>query len=323
MLAGALCPSHAVAASNCADPQVRTLSDVDGSQPETGSVHVQRIANLNTFGKVAGRPSLSPKRLSTDWDTKEAFIPEFATESFSEGHSGNAGMLSVKNWRPRTSGDVAQVDHQSVRSGLYAGHKSNVWALVGEADIDLDRGSTMARSDIRTVGSFDNSADSGVVAGHCPKRNGSPRAGGRGRTFNDGRQRWRLPNPRSIRDAIAWAKAHSGRNSTTGWYRRCLAFSAIVYGWNYSGVNYAIDHFSVVPKNMRHPDDRTPPPGALLYWDTGHRAGHIAVYLGGGKAASNDILRLGYIDIVDASLFEMKWGAKYLGWTAPIFPRAG
>ncbi|MEV6672870.1 lytic transglycosylase domain-containing protein [Streptomyces sp. NPDC051162] len=143
--------------------------------------------------------------------------------------------------------------------------------------------------------------------------------GGSGR-FTDGRQSWTLNNPRSVEQAIAWAKANAGSGSSGDWYQRCLAFTAIVYGWNVSGVTYAIDHFSVVPADMQHRGDRNPPPGALMYWDTGHRAGHIAVYLGGGKIASNDILRNGYIDIVDADLIESKWGAKYIGWTPPYFP---
>ncbi|MGK5631294.1 transglycosylase SLT domain-containing protein [Streptomyces sp. URMC 123] len=147
-------------------------------------------------------------------------------------------------------------------------------------------------------------------------------SGGGSSRFTDGRQSWTLNNPRTVEQAIAWAKANAGANSSAGWYNRCLAYTSIVYGWNFSGVTYAIDHFSVVPKEMQH-TDRNPPPGALMYWDTGSRAGHIAVYLGNGQIASNDILRRGYIDIVSADLIETKWGARYVGWTPPHFPRAG
>ncbi|MFI2077682.1 transglycosylase SLT domain-containing protein [Streptomyces triculaminicus] len=148
-------------------------------------------------------------------------------------------------------------------------------------------------------------------------------AGGGGASrFSDGTQSWTLNNPRSVEAAIAWAKDHSGPSSDAQWYNRCLAFTAIVYGWNVSGVPYAIDHYSVVPKEMQH-TDRNPPPGALMYWDTGSRAGHIAIYLGNGQIASNDILRRGYIDVVNADVIETKWGAKYVGWTPPYFPHAG
>ncbi|MEU1377271.1 transglycosylase SLT domain-containing protein [Streptomyces triculaminicus] len=148
-------------------------------------------------------------------------------------------------------------------------------------------------------------------------------SGGGGGSFTDGQQTWTLNNPRSVDAAIAWAKAHSGEGSSGEWYNMCLAFTAVVYGWNVSGVNYAIDHYDVVPKGMQHPGDRNPPPGALMYWDTGSRAGHIAVYIGNGQIVSNDILRKGYIDVVDADQIEKKWGAKYVGWTPPVFPHAG
>ncbi|MFI9203743.1 transglycosylase SLT domain-containing protein [Streptomyces sp. NPDC053048] len=147
--------------------------------------------------------------------------------------------------------------------------------------------------------------------------------GGGGGTFTDGRQTWKLNNPRSVEQAIAWARNSAGANSSGEWYNRCLAYTAIVYGWNVSGVHHAIDHFTVVPKEMQHRGDRNPPPGALMYWDTGSRSGHIAVYLGGGKIVSNDILRKGYLDIVNADEVEKRWGAKYVGWTPPYFPHAG
>ncbi|MCZ1021391.1 NlpC/P60 family protein [Streptomyces noursei] len=86
-------------------------------------------------------------------------------------------------------------------------------------------------------------------------------------------------------------------------------------------MQYAIDHYKAVPPEMRHDKDRNPPPGALLYWDTHHRAGHIAVYLGNGQIASNDIKRNKYIDIVSADAPEKLWRATYVGWTPPYFPR--
>ena len=60
-----------------------------------------------------------------------------------------------------------------------------------------------------------------------------------------------------------------------------------------------------------------------MFWYTGEgRAGHVAVYLGDGKIASNDIRRNGKIDIVPMSEISQKWGAKYLGWTPPYFENA-
>ncbi|WP_329625861.1 bifunctional lytic transglycosylase/C40 family peptidase (plasmid) [Streptomyces sp. NBC_01255] len=145
-----------------------------------------------------------------------------------------------------------------------------------------------------------------------------------GAAFHDGAAGWpaSVRNPRSTAGAIGWA-----RQETTGggrdWYRACLAFVARTYGWSYSGVQYAVDHYRQMPVSMRHDRDRTPPPGALMYWDTGQRAGHVALYLGGGKIASNDIRRSGYIDVVNATDIETVWGATYLGWAPPYFPQGG
>jgi membrane-bound lytic murein transglycosylase B len=165
------------------------------------------------------------------------------------------------------------------------------------------------------------------VIGHVHAYDKLGTSGGKapgGKAFHDGAAGWpaSVKNPRSTAAAIAWARqeaASGGRN----WYRACLAFVARTYGWSYSGVQYAIDHYRQMPSSMRHDRDRTPPPGALMYWDTGQRAGHVALYLGGGKIASNDIRRKGYIDVVDASDIETVWGATYLGWAPSYFPKGG
>ena len=129
-------------------------------------------------------------------------------------------------------------------------------------------------------------------------------------------------NPRSAAQAIDWAMRQSG--GPAAWYNRCLAFVANAYGWHNSGTHYALDHYlSVIPERMRHPGDRNPAPGALMFWETSHRAGHVALYLGNGLIASNDIDSPGRISIVPANAPERRWGARYVGWAAPYFPSAG
>ena len=87
---------------------------------------------------------------------------------------------------------------------------------------------------------------------------------------------------------------------------------------------YAVDQYiTVMPAGMRHDGDRNPPPGALLFWSTSGRAGHVALYLGGGQIASNDIVTDGQISVVPATDIETKWGATYLGWSPPYFPGGG
>ena len=129
-------------------------------------------------------------------------------------------------------------------------------------------------------------------------------------------------NPRGAAQAIEWAMKQSG--GPAAWYNRCLAFVANAYGWHHSGTHYAIDQYRVViPEAMRHPGDRNPAPGALMFWETNRRPGHVALYLGNGLIASNDIDSPGRISIVPADAPERRWGARYVGWAAPYFPNAG
>lgn len=125
------------------------------------------------------------------------------------------------------------------------------------------------------------------------------------------------PNPRSPASAVTWARGKAG---AYGWYNLCLNFTAQAYGWNHSGTRYAIDHWLFTPGPLRHHRVRNAPAGALMFWDTGLRAGHVALALGNGLVASNDIITPGRISIVPAWTIDKKWNARYLGWTAPYFP---
>ncbi|BFO23119.1 hypothetical protein SHKM778_95070 (plasmid) [Streptomyces sp. KM77-8] len=50
--------------------------------------------------------------------------------------------------------------------------------------------------------------------------------------------------------------------------------------------------------------------GALMFWSTDGRAGHVALYVGNGQIASNDIREPGRISIVPATDIESKWGLR-------------
>jgi hypothetical protein len=126
-----------------------------------------------------------------------------------------------------------------------------------------------------------------------------------------------LPNPRTPASAVRWARSMAG---DYGWLNLCLNFTAQAYGWDHSGTRYAIDHWLFTPNSMRHHRVRNAPAGALMFWDTGMRAGHVAISLGNGYVASNDIITPGRISIVPASTIDARWNARYLGWTAPYFP---
>jgi hypothetical protein len=128
-------------------------------------------------------------------------------------------------------------------------------------------------------------------------------------------------NPRTPQEAIDWIRKQV-ENPSQSWYRKCLNLMAQAYGYSHSGVTYAIDHFRKAPASMKH-TDRNPPAGALVFWTTGSRAGHVALSLGNGMVASNDIRGDGKVAIVPMDEIDEKWGADYQGWTPPHFPAAG
>ncbi|WP_431983851.1 peptidase M23 [Streptomyces qinglanensis] len=356
LIMGALGGPQVARAASCEDTGPGTgaaAPDAGGSAAASGSIHRQQIANAKKIDKVARRIGLPGKatlialmtamqestlqnldhghadsiglfqqRPSKNWGTKSQIMnPEYAATSFFSGRGGNKGLVAVKDWKTRPPGDVAQEVQNSQHPELYAGHESQVRKLAKEAGIDLGRkGSDKGKGSSGEQSDSDDGA-SGDIPSVCEDDTAPGPGESKGGTFSDGEETWTLHNPRSVKEAMTWARNHSGAHSSAKWKRACLAFVAIVYGWNASGVPYAIDHYTVVPSDMRHDGDRNPPPGALMYWDTGHRAGHVAIYLGHGQVVSNDIKRNGYIDIVKAEAFEEKWGARYIGWTPPVFPR--
>lgn len=112
-------------------------------------------------------------------------------------------------------------------------------------------------------------------------------------------------------------------NSVSTWYRMCQHFVANMSGRvnsGYATASSAWAHF--VATGVAHPADSVdggaPPPGAWLYYNGGGAAGHVAIYLGGGKVASNDTWGSGRIGIGPASdLTDGPWHLNYLGWAAP------
>lgn len=106
---------------------------------------------------------------------------------------------------------------------------------------------------------------------------------------------------------------------------RCERLAAVVWGRTSSGYYTALDHWRAAQGAGRaHPGDRSPPKGALLYYESGQPAGHVAVYLGGNMVISNDVGdsssgHTGGVYIVPASDMEKTgWGLTYLGWVEPV-----
>ncbi|MFJ6355032.1 peptidase M23 [Streptomyces sp. NPDC092046] len=272
---------------------------------------------------------LFQQRPSQGWGRRDQILnPEYASAMFFFGAASGSprGLTDIRGWESMPLWKAAATVQRPAEeyAKLYAGQEDAAREIASQAGIDLQRAAQTGPA-LPEGGATGAPGPSGEPADpeECyPDNDGTP--GKLGEPFHDGAANWpeNVKNPRSTADAIEWA-----RNEAPGtgkkWYRLCLAFVSQVYGWSYSGVFFAVDHYGEMPKEMRHDKDRNPPPGALMYWDTGKRAGHVAVYLGNGEIASNDIGRRGYIDVVPATAIEEKWGATYLGWAPPYFPKGG
>ncbi|CAM5271836.1 hypothetical protein BOQ63_000530 (plasmid) [Streptomyces viridifaciens] len=130
-------------------------------------------------------------------------------------------------------------------------------------------------------------------------------------------------NPRTPTQAIAAARAAS-TSGRSDFHRMCDNFVAQSYGWGSSGSETANVHWQrLVASGDAHPGDNTPPAGALLFYDTGSNAGHVALYLGNDMVASNDIAGDGLIGIRPRTDFTNgTWHLRYRGWAQPAFPSA-
>lgn len=86
-------------------------------------------------------------------------------------------------------------------------------------------------------------------------------------------------------------------------------------------ISRAIDGWNGSP--MKHPGDRNPPVGALVYYtaaSSGATAGdgHVAIYVGDGMIRSTDAGGYGVNATVPLDWPERNWGRRYLGWTGDV-----
>lgn len=249
---------------------------------------IQESGLRNLPSGDADSVGLFQQRPSMGWGTVAQIMqPDYAASRFYQA------LLAVPNYQRQSAPTLAQAVQKSAFPDRYA-----VW--------------TPAAEQLLGVPSIGSAACAQLVTAS-------------GSSFGTGSQQVTLPkaNPRTVDQAIAWAEAEAASGSST-WYRACLAFVARAYGWNFSGTFYAIDQYrSVIPVSLHHDLNREPELGALLFWESSSPAGHVAIYVGNGNVASNDILENGQISVVPASLIEQKWGAKYVGWAPPYFPTGG
>lgn len=358
--AGSLTPAAADSCGGRGTPAT-DLSDLgdDAKAPAAGTLREQQVTNAKTIdtaarsGGLSGRATLIAlmtalqestllnldhghldsvgmfqQRPSQGWGSRDQIMrPAYAARMFLFGAEDGdpRGLTDIPQWESKSTGalilDVQRPDASTI--DLYLGQEDAARQIAELAGTDLDRtGTTGPVAGLPGAPPDDRATTPGSRAECYP--DSTPGDGAAGDPFYDGAADWPavVRNPRSTRDAIAWARREALTGGPT-WYRWCLRFAAAAYGRSSAGSPLAIGHYRSMPPQMRHPGDRNPPPGALMYWDTGGAAGHVALYLGDGQIASNDILRPGYIDVVDATAIESRWGATYLGWTPPYFPHGG
>ncbi len=127
--------------------------------------------------------------------------------------------------------------------------------------------------------------------------------------------KWKAP--RTPAQAIQAARKANGMS---GWYRQCELFVEQAYGTRAVHATANAGWQAAVTGGYAHPGDSRPPPGALLYYDTGEYAGHVALYLGRDQVASNDVKTNGQISIVSRKeLTDGRWRLRYRGWAEPRF----
>lgn len=103
---------------------------------------------------------------------------------------------------------------------------------------------------------------------------------------------------------------------TGGYWGLCLTLADDAYMPDGPRVNNAFAQwYRARDAGVAHPDDPYPPLGAQMFWDPGHASGHIATYVGDGKAVTN---------MPDGTVKAIKWHrmddwGPYLGWADPYY----
>jgi surface antigen len=120
--------------------------------------------------------------------------------------------------------------------------------------------------------------------------------------------------PHSMAEAFAFG-ASQDAHATLNWHNRCDNFVAQAYGLAHSGYNTASQHWAGIPGGYK--GGGTPPPGALVFWNTGPD-GHVALSVGGGNVYTTDFVRDGHVDVARANDITKRWG-HYAGWSYPYF----
>ena len=106
------------------------------------------------------------------------------------------------------------------------------------------------------------------------------------------------------------------RKGVGGYHNGCLRLADNAYQPRGGRTSTALSQWSRAKrKGFAHPKDRRPLVGAQMFWRTSNPAGHVATYVGGGKAVTN--MPGGRVKKVNWRLMN-RWG-PYLGWAEPYY----
>jgi hypothetical protein len=120
-------------------------------------------------------------------------------------------------------------------------------------------------------------------------------------------------NPRSANSAISWAFAHLG---STSYENLCMRFTALSYGWSYSGWSTAeVGGDWLAARGYMHTTG-IPPRGALVWYHNSAGSGHVVISLGQGKVIGTSVG--GRVGVASYT-----YHSSYRGWTVPYYPAAG
>lgn len=102
----------------------------------------------------------------------------------------------------------------------------------------------------------------------------------------------------------------------SGYHNRCLQLADNAYQPKGGRTSTALSQWKrAKAKGYAHPGDSKPPVGAQMFWRTSNPAGHIATYVGNGKAVTN--MPGGTVKKIDWTNMN-DWG-PYLGWAEPYY----
>ncbi|HPE12377.1 MAG: hypothetical protein H6524_00665 [Actinobacteria bacterium] len=115
----------------------------------------------------------------------------------------------------------------------------------------------------------------------------------------------------AVRRLEKWAK-----RGTHGYHNQCLRLADNAYQPKGNRTSTALRQWQRAKKRgYAHPGNRRPPYGAQMFWRTSNPAGHIATYVGNGKAVTN--MPGGRVKKINWKKMN-SWG-RYLGWAEPYY----